>query len=282
MAAMERARHVARLPGMILRLSLVLSAALLVVGCNLLVPPSGGGMPPEDPGGTPPGPIDGEWRLVAGEHGGEPLQVPGEAPITMSIAGREIGGRAACNSYGGTVLVEADAFSIGDLALTEMACDPPTMEAESGFMAALAEAAHWARHDDALTLTGDAVELRFELVPPVPDADLTGTVWTLDALLDGEVVSSTVGPDPATLRFEEDGSLSGTTGCRQFTGGWQADGSMVTVSDLVVDDRACGELAGQDEHVLAVLDNGFEIAIAGERLTLSAGRLGLTYGPGAE
>lgn len=100
----------------------------------------------------------------------------------------------------------------------------------------------------------------------------------LDGLVDGDAVSSTIaGAAPGILELREDGTLTGSTGCRTFDGRYALDGSTLAISDLVTDDRACPDLAAQDEHVLAVLDGEVTVAIDGPQLTLTSGELGLIY-----
>lgn len=124
-----------------------------------------------DPGGG----LDGEWRLTSGTHDGADLPMPPHAPITMSVADGEISGRAACNLYSGTVELDGERILIGAMSVTEMGCDPPVMEAETAYLAALAEVTTWERAADRATLRGDGVELVFALVPPPKDAALVGT-----------------------------------------------------------------------------------------------------------
>lgn len=248
------------------RLAAVLAAALTIglAGCDLAAPPAGSD-------------LDGTWRLTGGVHDGAPVPVLDEAPITMTIDATEVGGRAACNQYGGDVRVDGDRVAFGAMSMTEMGCDPAVMDAESAYLAALGDVERWTRDGGMLTLSGEAVELTFELVPPTPTADLVRTTWRLDGLIDGDAVSSTMGEEPATLELREDGTISGTTGCRGFDGRYELEAGAVQVTDLVTDDRACPDLASQDEHVLAVVGDGFAYAIDADRLTLTAGRLGLIY-----
>lgn len=247
-----------------LQLATLLVALVALPGCGSPVPDD-------------EGPLDGDWRLTGGMHHGDPLPLPADAPITMTVADGEVSGRAACNRYAGSLTIDGDRLSIGAMSTTEMGCDPVVMEAESRYVAALAEAVGWEHSGEVLTLTGEAVELSYAFVPPTPDADLVGTAWTLDGLVEGDAVSSTMGDDAPTLELRPDGTLTGTTGCRTFDGRYETEDGSVTVSDLVNDDRACPNLAVQDEHVLAVIANGFAYEIEGNRLTLRAGDLGLTY-----
>ena len=87
--------------------------------------------------------------------------------VTMTIDGSQISGRAACNSYGGAVSIDNGVFSLGEIAQTEMGCEPAVMEIESKFMQGLFSVTGAARSGDTASLTGDGVEYTFELVPPV-------------------------------------------------------------------------------------------------------------------
>jgi len=249
---------------MSLRLAALVAAVLALASCSQPAP--GGGASD----------LDGAWRLAGGTHGGDPIPMVDAAPITMTIDGTEVGGRAACNIYGGEISIDGQLVSIGAMSMTEMGCDGPVMESEAAYIAALGDVERFERAADVLTLSGELVELTYELVPPMPDADLAGTAWRLDALVEGDAVSSTMG-EPAGLELRDDGTLSGHTGCRTFDGRYELTDGEVRVTDLVNDDRACADLARQDEHVLSVIGDGFSYAIDGHRLTLSDGDLGLVY-----
>ena len=231
-------------------------------------------------GGSPSGAgpaLDGTWLLEKGAHDGRPVPIVEGSRITMTIDGSQIGGTAACNLYGGTIERDGASIRISALTMTEMACDEPVMAAEAAYVAALADVTTAARDGDRLALGGPEVELEFSLLPPVPAAELIGTIWTLDSLIAGDAVSSVSG-EPATLQLRDDGTLSGSTGCRSFGGTYEVIGDEVRVTDLAADARACpDELAGQDDHVLAVVGDGFAVTIDGNRLTLSDGASGLGY-----
>ena len=247
---------------------------VFLVACRAMPGTAGPGPTTSASGG---GDLDGAWQLDSGTHGGANLPIIADSPITMTIDGSEIGGRAACNTYGGTIETDGRAVTISALSMTEMGCDQPVMAAEAAFIAALADVNGADRSDDELRLTGDGVDLTFAFVPPVADADLTGTTWVLDSLISGDTASS-VGGDPATLEFTDDGTLTGGTGCRGFGASYSASGAEIAVTDFSNDDRACAEeLTAQDEHALAVLSEGFTFAINGNRLTLTAGEMSLGY-----
>ena len=86
-------------------------------------------------------------------------------------------GRAACNSYGGDVVVENGDVKFGPLAMTEMACDEAIMASEAAYAAALPEVRAATLAGDQLTLTGPGVELVYEraetgpgVTPEIPPA----------------------------------------------------------------------------------------------------------------
>ena len=255
-------------------------AILILAGCT--VGGAGTSTGPSGPGGSPPGAaandLSGTWVLRSG------VGVDGEIPlvdghrITLVIQGDEAGGVAACNHYGGKVAWAGGEIRFSAMFMTEMACvDDGVMESEAAYLAALGIVTRWARDGDSLVLGGADVQLRFDLEPPPADEEIIGTTWQLESLISGEAVSSV--QQAATLELRPDGSVKGSTGCRDFSGRYQVNGDEIVVSELVTTDIGCDpSLAQQDQHVLDVLGDGFSAAVAGPTLTLTAGgNLGLGY-----
>jgi len=240
----------------------------------LLVLAAGCGSEEEADGAQDTSGLDGSWVLTSGTYDGAPLGLDDTHPITLELDGDHVGGTSGCNHYGGEMEVDGDTVSFGALGGTEMACMPASvMDLEQRYLSAMA-AVDTAAHDgDALRLTGPGVTLTYETVPPVPRADLVGTSWRLESLVEGDAVSS-VASEPATLLLSEDGNVTGSTGCRDFQAGWERAGAGVVLDTLVVDDNACpGPLKAQDEHVLGVLGDAFTTEIEGAVLTVT-GRVG--------
>lgn len=254
----------------------VILVVLLLAGCARLAPGAGGSTTPEPSAPANPD-VVGAWVLVQGRHDGASIQVPDGWRVTLNLsADGEVGGQA-CNHYGGTYELDGGRISLSAMSMTEMACQEPMMTVEAAYHAALASTSEVARVGDRLTLRGEGTELVFELLPPVPDAALQDTAWVLESLIQGEAVSSVQGqPD---LRLNADGSLSGSSGCREFSGEYVVVGDEVEVTSLVTTDQACAsELQAQDAFVLGVLEGGFTVTIEGDRLTLGkADGTGLSY-----
>jgi heat shock protein HslJ len=241
-------------------LAVVLLLTALVAACGEEQPPGG------DPFGTD------DWRLVAGTVDGTALVLVDGHPVTLGIEDGQVGGTAACNSYGGPITIVDGVVNIGpDLVQTEMYCvDETVMGLEAAFLAALPRVDAATAAGDLLVLTGDGVELRFEVVPPEPDAALIGTNWALDTITEGEAASTPAAP--ATLLFGEDGSVSGSTGCNSLFGSYStADG----FSPLGTTKMACEPAVMEQEAlVLAILGPEATLTIDGSLLTIAdlAGR----------
>lgn len=247
----------------------VLMAALLVVSCT-------------GKAGDLPASVDGDYRLISGTIDGEPVPLQESHPVTLTINGDQVRGTAACNEYGGNVLIEGNHIAVSDLATTEMACFPvEAMTTGRIFLGALAEVDTFDLEGETLTLTGDGTEMRLTKQQPAAGADLNGTVWVLNSLIDGESVSS-VTPDRSTVEFYTDGSVLGSTGCRSFHGHYATTGSEVKISDFTVEGTCDGVSRDpqmqQDSQVVQVLGHDFGYVIEAATMTVqTTGNWGLVY-----
>jgi len=249
-------------------------AALLVV--VLAACGQSSSTPRAEPGDGDP---QGDWQLVEGTVNGQAVPILEDHRITLTLEGSRVAGTAACNGYGGTLRVEGRRLRIEDLAQTAMACvDEAAMTAEAIYISGLANAESIGLDGDELLIQGPGVELRFVELAPPPTAELIDTVWMLETLVTGDVASSVAG-EPATLELRADGTLHGSTGCREFDGTWLEQGDEIVTPSLVTDDRACPpELQDADAHVLSVIGDGFRATVDGGQLTLTdMGGAGLVY-----
>ena len=255
-----------------MRTTLLLVITIVVAACGAETGAS--------PSPSAPDAVDanGDWSLVRGTVDGAALPMVPGADITMSVEGSQISGRSACNQYGGEIVVVNGEVRFGPLFMTEMACDEPIMASEAAYHAALGKVRAASLDGDALTLSGPGVELVYARLAPPPTAALVGTTWRLDSLITADAVSSVMG-DPATLILGEDGTLTGSTGCRTFAGRYAESNGEIVFSPFAMEQTDCDPaLAAQDDHVTAVLGDGFRAAIDGQRLTLTGtGGLGLGY-----
>jgi heat shock protein HslJ len=244
----------------------LLLTVLLLAGCAAA---TGGGSPALD--------VAGDWQLVSGTTTAGPLPQPDGGLATLTFDDGEAGGQSFCNHWFSTYTLDGDALRFDGIGGTEMACEPEIMAAETAYATALGAVTRIARDGDALVLTGDGVELRFGLVPPVPPSELVGTAWVLESLIDGETASSVLAG--STLRLQEDGTFTATTACTTLSGRWQPTGDRVMFPEASGESRDCPpEAAGQEAHESAVLGSGFSVSIEEDRLTaLGDDGRGLVY-----
>jgi heat shock protein HslJ len=171
--------------------------------------------------------VEGNWVLDSGSSDGEPILILDSNPITMRLDGGQIGGTAACNSYGGRYRLASNGnFRLVDgVSVTEMACSPAeVMESERQFLEALIRVDRIAIADTTLTLTGNGQILTFlvDVDAPSPNTPAPGAdnpdqpvssmtwfgpetfgTWVLDSgTVDGRVIPM-VGSHPITLEISE-------------------------------------------------------------------------------
>jgi len=221
--------------------------------------------------------VEGTWQLTSGRVAEEEIPIIESHPITITLDEDQVSGTASCNGYGGSFALDGSSISFGDLAMTEMACFPEeTMTAEQMYARALT-LVDGVSVDGELTLTGPDVELVFTALAPVPEAELTNTVWVLDGLVSGDTVTSVSGR--STVEFFTDGSVLGDTGCRPFSGHYLVDSAEVRLTEMAADGNECEPaLADQDNHVISVLGDGFRVEIQGDTFNAwSVGDEGLIF-----
>jgi heat shock protein HslJ len=248
----------------------LLALVLALAGCAAAVAPSWSAEP-----------IEGAWELTSGRTSAGEIPIVDDWPITLTIEGGTIGGTAACNSYGGRLVGVGGRVRVEELGMTAMGCEADVMASESAYTAALDAVSEIGMDGDALVLVGPDVELRFAELPPPPTAELLGTRWVLETVFVGDVAVAPVG-EPATLELRADGTFSGSTGCRTFTGTWVEEGDGIRDTSLRMDGADCvPELVAQDSSVVGVVGDGFVPTVNDDLLTLTdPGGAGLVYRAG--
>jgi heat shock protein HslJ len=236
-----------------------------------------------EPGGSEPGgsssTYDGTWTLVEGRGPDGEISVIDGYPVTLTVEGELIGGTAACNGYNGEATIDGTSFKVPGFSMTEMGCRRDVMDAEAAYVSALSAANTIGREQDVLTLSGDETEMTFELEPPIPTADLVGTRWELESLIigtGGDGIATSV--EPAYLLLKKDGTIEGTTGCRELYGEWTEAGNEIAFTTFGAKGGCPDALKEQDGQVVTVLGDGFTVEIEENRLSVtSQGDLGLDY-----
>ncbi len=227
----------------------------------------------------------GVWKLESGRGPKGPIPIVRDADITLQIEGGRVSGRSACNSYEGPVRISGDSFAVPGVGGTLMGCLGKVARAEQTYLAALQAADTIEQRGDELSLTGDRTELLFRRVPPPPTAELVGTTWNLETLLQGtggEATASSAAP--AELILSRDGTFTGSTGCRRLEGGWVENLNQILFTSMAARGECSDDVAAQDRHVVGVLGDGFTAEIEGQQLTIVnlRGGDGLVYRAGGQ
>lgn len=211
----------------------------------------------------------GTWVLTEGSVDGARFTAPDESRISLTVDGDKTGGMATCNHWGASVEINGDRVSFSKLSWTDAGCGGDWEEAQDRFLDAVSRVTTAIREGDELRLSGPDVSLSFQRNPPVPVDALLGPTWQLETLIrDG---TATAADAAATLRLDDDGTLTATTGCRELTGDYNVFGDHITFSNFgVANLERHGDcppaLEEQHEHVRDVFEGGFRVQIDNDRL----------------
>ena len=226
------------------------AASFLLVGC--VQPPPVTASPSPTPPATAPAVaatlIGDPWQL-ASLRGAD--QTGSAAFLQFGDDGR-VGGSGGCNTIGGSFTTEGGKLTFGgDFVSTMMACEESIMKTEQELLAALPQVAGYAITGGRLVLS-DAAGTEVATFA-VLDQGLAGTSWVVTGVLSGDAVSSPIMGTDLTVNFGADGTVSGSGGCNQFTGGYTVTDGVLQVGPLASTMMACETPAGTMEQEAAFL-----------------------------
>ena len=107
------------------------------------------------------------------------------------------------------------------------------------------------------------------------DDSLAGTSWMLVSYGSPRATSTPV--REATIKFDDSGTVSGTTGCNSYGGEYEVDDDSVSFGPIAATEMACLDPPGimeQESNFLRILSAVTEYELEGNDLTLT--------GPGGE
>ena len=152
------------------------------------------------------------WAFVCGRPDDSDGVVPSAAFTDGTVFGT-----TGCNTYRASYTLDGDSFEIGEPTL--IACPPPVDEFERAYLDALGQVASWEIDGEELVLSdADGNELlRYEVASIVGD-------WTVTGVNTGaHAISSPIVGTELTAVFADDGSLTGSAGCNNYTTSYTAD-----------------------------------------------------------
>ena len=195
-------------------------------------------------GGNTPGIEDTPWQLVSGKD----ITISDGVVVSAAFTEGNVFGSSGCNQYRGPYTLDGDSLEIGETAGTRMACPPPADEIERAYLAALVDVASWAIDGEELVLSdaGGNELLRYEV------ASITGK-WTVTGVKTGDAVVSPIVGTELTAVFADDGSLTGSAGCNNYTTSYTADTGDIEIEPPASTKKLCPEPEGIMEQETAYL-----------------------------
>jgi heat shock protein HslJ len=230
-----------------------------------------------------------DWVLDGYSTGGDGVSsvIAGTTITAKFSPDGNVTGNAGCNHYGGGYLLDGANLSVSSLFSTLMYCEKPegVMEQEGKYLGHLGNVSSYRVEGDRLILsdkTGTDL-LFFVQAQKLPQAPLTGTLWTLESYsLEGDAVSSVIAGTTVTAEFAPDGNVTGSAGCNRYFAAYEVSGKTMTIGPAGSTKMYCGEPEGimeQEARYLSLLESAAGHRIDGDRLDLldEAGKTLLSY-----
>lgn len=244
--------------------TLALASALLFGACG------GGGSGTAEPTGQS---LEGRTFISTGVEG---RALVAGSTVRVAFGNGTVQASAGCNSMSGAYRIDGGRLVAGQLATTEMACDPALME-QDRWLADLLNGATVGLDGDTLTLTKGTTRLTLlDREVADPDRPLIGTRWVVDGLVSGGAVASVPAGVVAALTFADD-RVDVEAGCNTGGGSVRVSETTIEVGPIALTKMACEPARmAVEQAVVTVLSGTIRYAIEAAMLTLDAGGVGLT------
>ena len=217
---------------------------------------------------TPASPVPLEatsWTLSGSTALGVAL---GDVAVSAQFENGSVTGSSGCNNYRASYTLSGSQLTIGPIAGTQMACSPAQMAVERAYLDRLAKVAAFTISGSQLTLTDASGHTLLLFQASNGASELIG-VWTVTGYYSGTAITSVLGGVNLTADFGAT-TVSGSAGCNNFHGPYEATASSIKIGPLASTLVACPtpELATQEQHYLAALQLATTYKLTGARLDL--------------
>jgi heat shock protein HslJ len=240
---------------------------------------------PKDQGGPDPG-IRGQWELLSAKDAGGTIPLANQL-ISLTIDGdTTTTGRSTCSDYRAHVYGTVSTLWVTATLPRAQHCGiQAQQDIEQRYIDDLNQVRNGVVTGGVLDLLAPGIDLRYQRALAVPLGPVVDQTWML-ATVAPDSYYATANPTQvpetgATLRFDKNGTLTGTTGCRTFTADFEENAGEIVTSHLVEHSGGgCTETEqAADTHVLDVLESGFTFISGLAELKMSSPRaeLELTF-----
>ena len=198
--------------------------------------------------------------------------VPGLSRVTVTakFADGSLSGHSGCNTYRTSFTQQGDSLTLGkNIASTQVACPSALSAIEQAYLTRLAKVASFSRSGSTLTLQdSDGNALLVYRSAPTGSGAIAGD-WNVTSFYTGTAISSPTGTQPLTAKFATD-TVSGNSGCNNFNGPANVDGTSITIGPLASTMMACADPAidQQAQQYTHALELAKTFEVVGNRLSL--------------
>ncbi|GHH83153.1 lipoprotein [Streptomyces capitiformicae] len=213
------------------------------------------------------------WAVDSLTVDGRTAQAPDGAYLKIDDKG-EVEGNYGCNTFGSTATFKDDGIDFEVARSTEIACGDVSMKFEETFARALDTGTFTPEKTNGkLTLStteGDTVKLSEE-----KPAELYGTKWQVESLLDHDVASSLPEGADGKAWFtldEKAGTIQGSAGCNEVSAKATVSDGKITLGPPRTTRRMCSDsLMAVERSVLELFKGTVEYRVDHRSITLTSG-----------
>jgi heat shock protein HslJ len=182
-----------------------------------------------------------------------------------------VSGSGGCNNYTTSYTTDGSSITFGEaIASTQKLCAEPVNEQEGAYFQVLNESATFEITDEELTLLdGDDNALAVYMAQ---SQALEGSSWDVIGYNNGRggVTSVIIGTE-ITADFAEDGQLTGSSGCNNYTATYESEDETISIGPPATTRQFCGEPEGvmeQEGEYLAALQTAATYRIEGNSMNM--------------
>ena len=233
---------------------------------------AGSSLVASSPAGSTQATLDGRTFLSTKVEGHDLVR---GSTIRLTFQDGRIGVSAGCNQMSGSYAFVGGHLKTGQMATTEMGCEPPLM-AQDVWVGTFLDGATVTLAGDTLTLVNGGVTMTLtDRKVADPDRPLQGTRWVVDGIIAGDAVSSVPAGVTASLTIAND-QLRVQIGCSGGVALVQATATTLTIGPIAPMQEGCApDGSAIQKAVWAVLSGQVTYAIEADVLTLTSGPAGL-------